>query len=144
MSWNTIKSRVNLSSVDVPSGPDTLAEILVSVRDVGPSALVSHLSDVGLKRLIELVYYGSQYSEEGRYPTCRFFSYPKADKDDQLFTVTVFNPPIPLDLASMRKLAHIAPRDRHALVIVEDGDSLMVTRLMSLDSPRDVNRLGKR
>ncbi len=143
MSWNTIKHKVDLSSVGVPSGPDTLTEILISARNVGPSALASHLSDMGLRRLIELAYYGSQYSEEGRYPTCRFFSYPKAVKDDQLFTVAVFNPPIELDLASMRRLAHIAPRDRHALVITEDENRLMITRLMSLDSPRDVNQIGR-
>ena len=141
MSWNTIKHNVDLSSVGVPSGPGTLAEILLSARS--RRALTSHLSDDGLKKLIKLAYYASQQSEEGRYPTCRFFSYRVADKDDELNTVAVFNPPIELDLAVVRRLAHIAPRERNALVITEDGDRLVVTRLMSLDSPRDVDQLGR-
>ena len=143
MSWNTIKLKVDLSSVAFPSGHDKLTEILVSARGTAPGGFTSHLSDRGLARLVELAFYGSQQSEEGRYPAYRFFCYPKADKADQLRTVGVFNPAIELDLATMRRLVHVAPRDRNALVVVEDGPRLMLTRIISIDSTREVDHLGR-
>ena len=144
MAWNTLNQKIRVPLLPVPSGHERLSEILLYARKEGPPGGRSHLSDAALKRLVELAYYGSQQTEEGRYPTCRFFSYPDANRDDLLFTMAVFNPPIELDLESLRRLAHIAPRHGHALVIAEDGDRLVVTRLMSLDSLRDFNRkLGR-
>jgi len=143
MSWNTIKSKVDLSSVAFPSGHDKLAEILISARSTSPAGFTSHLSDRGLAKLIELAFYGSQQSEEGRYPAYRFFSYPKGVKNDQLRTVGVLNPAIELDLATMRRVVHVAPRDRYALVVAEDGAQLMLTRIISIDSTQQVGHLGK-
>jgi hypothetical protein len=139
MSWNTIGGPLDLSSVKLPAGPDELAEIFVAARQSPFFCDPTHLSDESLRKLIRVAYYGSQKPEEGRYPICRFFSYPKANMDHELFTAAVFNPPIPLTISEMPKLAQIAERERHALVVVEQGDEIQVDRLMSLDVPKEVN-----
>jgi hypothetical protein len=109
------------------SGPDELAQVLISLRQAVRSRIdhigsgkLAPISNEGLRRLISLAYYTSLATEEGRFP--RFKLINTDQQEVNLRGAARFNTPID-DVGTMLRLAPSVEDTDAALIIAEvDGE----------------------
>ncbi len=111
-------------------GPQALARTLVAQREaLGTSALASWLfGDIEGERLIELltvVFELSFRKDEGRHP--RFTLVVPSKRETSLIenASVTFDPPVPLHVHALRRLASAVPQRPHALLVQSMEEGLM-------------------
>jgi hypothetical protein len=114
-------------------GPSDLATAILSYiefqRRTGFDAGLPPLSESGLRRLIDLVYYASQTPEEGRYP--RFTIVARAHP---VFWVLANLQGVQLtDVNVLRRLAPTCAENEHALWVSERDGVLQCDGLVTTD-----------
>lgn len=112
-----------------------LADILIKRRDSTASLEFSkgEITNLGLKKLLQIAFYTSLMPEEGRYPSFRLFVDTKNLRKTRELLVT-FKPAIVLTKESLRRLAPAIHATQHALYVIEENDKLKCTGIMLLTS----------
>jgi len=130
MPWNTRYTTFKVA-LDCDYDIGDLSGILVDARRTDPGPTRSHLTDNALKELVRVCYYASLRKEEGTFPRFRAFAHPQPGKKDGLRTAMRFDPPIPIDVEALRKLAAAFPTEASLLVVDESPGGLVLIAAMS-------------
>jgi hypothetical protein len=109
-------------------GPEQLSEglqmLMRRVAEHPPT-----ISDAGLKRLVELVYFASQSPEEGRFP--RFTTIVKDEA--HFFVATQLGDLEVIGVDTLRRIAPTCTGTEHALWVTEMDDKLSCRGLVTID-----------
>lgn len=121
-------SRAVLKQV-LEGGPSELARVVIERRagfahDALGSWLLGGLGDAELAELVGTAYEVSYRQDEGRYP--RFAIFVASRRETRLFETAevLFDPPIPLHVRALRRLAAAVPPRPHALLLRSTPEGL--------------------
>lgn len=127
MPLNTFTFKLPIPDSPDLSGPDDLAQVIISLRQTAinkvehiGSGKLAPISDEGLRRLVSLAYYTSLATEEGRFPRFKLIS--TDPQEVNLRGAARFNTPIN-NVGTMLRLAPSVEDTDAALIIAEmDGE----------------------
>jgi len=108
-------------------GPKALAELLIESRRVG-IGIAGPISDDGVRKLVNLIFFASLMPEEGRYPRYKLSCEPG---ERSPFLVTQIDP-LPLDVNQIRRLAPACAHPDCALLVAERDGSLWCDGVMNV------------
>jgi len=119
-------------------GPDDLTEMVIYGRQYtqstvsgGGSGWLAPLSDDGVKKLVNLVYYASLVPEEGRYPR---FTVVCQDPRNEVFLVSRMDP-LALDgVDPLRRLAPACTEPNCALLVAERDGQIVCEGVVNIGS----------
>jgi hypothetical protein len=128
-SYRTVLGRYHLPKLPAgPSGPGALADLFLHVRRSALSDLngdgaewMAPISDDGVRKLIDLAFYASLLSEEGRLPR---FKLVCQNVEGPLILVSRFDPISLGHVDQLRRLAPACTRPECALLVAERGGNL--------------------
>jgi hypothetical protein len=125
-------------------GPDELAKVVLALRRWDKQeALEARISDGGLMRLLEVAFQTSLTTEEGRHPRFRFFV-AAPGVHDATPPITRFDPPIPLRVDTMRRMAPAVSSRLHAVKVVEaKSGGLFADAVLAVDELGDMAAVGR-
>lgn len=128
----TSSPHANLTDRRGNNGPNELADVVVHFLRGMPPAFAdgsTWVTEAGLRKLIEVAFFTSFAPEEGRYPRCSLFwsIYPH-----EWFDVGSFLEAMPLDVATLRKLAPISQIRNSAIRVGLRDDDLVAVGVTAL------------
>jgi len=133
---NTIGT-LKVSELQQLNGLVDFVDLVKQINQATLPPLRSHLSPDALGNLTEQAYYSSELAEEGRYPLYQLVAYARSDDADQLRTAFEFEPPLPLNSQSLRKIAPVAAaggttvRKEPQDLTIEEWDQVLDVNLRS-------------
>ncbi len=125
-------------------GPDELAKVVLMLRRwERQQALEGRISDLGLRRLLELAFHTSLTTEEGRHPRFRFFVSAPGGVD-AMPPIARFDPPIPLRPDSLRRMVPAVSSRLHAVKVVEaKSGGLFADSVLAIDELGEAAGVGR-
>jgi len=124
-------------------GPDELAKVVLMLRRwEKQQALEGRISEMGLRRLLELAFHTSLTTEEGRHPRFRFFvSAPSVVAE--MPPIARFDPPIPLRPDTLRRMVPAVSSRLHAVKVVEAKNGLFADSVLAVDELGEAAGVGR-
>ena len=139
MTWNTMKSLLDLKPAEFPVDIDKFVQVVIKFRSTinsrfgAASFLDADISDFQLMRLVTIAYFSSFTTEEGSYPSFSMFVYakrPSSNRPNQ--HVELDRGMFFSDATTLSKYAGIANIEYQALVIGTYRQGFRVDGLMDI------------